>query len=468
MNHRHSATRGPLESRRITGLETEYGCLVEPPLQVSEVISQVKDWVFEKHRFGLIDVHDRDWDEPSGNGGFLFNGGRLYLDMGHLEYCTAECATVLDVVRFDRAGDLLLNQAVEALGYQGRVTFIRNNIDHYTGATFGCHENYSLLRSAPLSQKNVLSLLCFLTLRALYAGAGRIGSSQAARFRQETAKREEESLFQISQRADYIQNDFFEWVQHNRAIINTRDEPLADPRLYRRLHLIHGDTNVLPAALFLKVGTTRLVFDLLEADDLPAVALQDAVASLRQISRSVEGPWPVRLADGRSADATELLAQYHQRAVRRFRGRDSETDATLTLWGEVLTHLPANKRALIGVVDWVTKEHILGTFCASENLDWRHPWLEAQDLEYHSTDPERCLALALPPRAGEWQLADLGSSCQTPPRNTRAGARSALMREICGQATSYVLDWDSVQIKDQDPIYLLDPFNASARQTAGV
>ena len=76
-------------------------------------------------------------------------------------------------------------------------------------------------------------------------------------------QREEAALFQISQRADYIQNDFFEWVQHNRAIINTRDEPLADPRQYRRLHLIHGDSNVLSATNFLKVGTTRMVLDLL-------------------------------------------------------------------------------------------------------------------------------------------------------------------------------------------------------------
>ena len=78
MTPSNASIPAPAGSRRITGLETEYGCLVDPPLQVSEVIHQVRDWIFEKKRYGLIDLHERDWDEPAGNGGFLFNGGRMY------------------------------------------------------------------------------------------------------------------------------------------------------------------------------------------------------------------------------------------------------------------------------------------------------------------------------------------------------------------------------------------------------
>ena len=100
-------------SQRITGLETEYGCLVQPPAQALDVLPRIRDWLFENQRYGLIDLHARGWDEPAGNGGFLFNGGRVYLDMGHLEYCTPECASALDVVRYDRAGDLLLFRVAE-------------------------------------------------------------------------------------------------------------------------------------------------------------------------------------------------------------------------------------------------------------------------------------------------------------------------------------------------------------------
>ena len=445
-------------SRRITGLETEYGCLVDPQTQPKEVLPRIRDWLFENHRYGLIDQHDRDWDEPAGNGGFLFNGGRVYIDMEHLEYCTPECASATDVVRYDRAGDLLLLEAVQALGLKGKVHFIRNNIDHYTGATFGCHENYSLERKAPLHEKNVMSLLAFLTLRVLFIGAGRVGSIRPTRYRGEATQREEPAPFQISQRADYIQNDFFEWVQHNRAIINTRDEPLADPRHYRRLHLIHGDTNVLPAALFLKVGTTRLVLDLLDADDMPMLVLGDAVTTLRQISRTLTPPWCVSLCDGKMADALELLDLYRQKARQLFRGRDAETDALLDLWERVHNGLATDPVSLVGILDWVSKEYLLRTFCEREGIPWSNPWLESQDLEYHHVDPERGLGLALANGNGLWSPVRLPQARIEPPSNSRAHARSRLMREIMGKETNYFLDWEAVEVPNQKRTRLLDPF----------
>ena len=445
-------------SQRITGLETEYGCLIQPPAQVQDVLPRVRDWLFENDRYGLIDLHDRDWDEPAGNGGFLFNGGRIYIDMGHMEYCTPECASAIDVVRYDRAGDMLLQEAVNALRLQDKVSFIRNNVDHYTGATFGCHENYSLDRKAPLHEKNVLSLLAFLTLRVLFTGSGRVGSIRPSRFRGEVVQREEAALFQISQRADYIQNDFFEWVQHNRAIINTRDEPLADPRQYRRLHLIHGDSNVLAATNFLKVGATRLVLDLLDADELPAMALHDAVTALRLLSRTLGPPWCVPLADGKLADAVELLSIFHQKAKQLFKGRDTETDELLKLWSRILDGLSSDLNSLVGLVDWVSKEYLLREFCRSEGLEWGHPWLESQDLEFHHIDAQRSLGLALANVNGFWEPPRLEKAMSEPPTDSRAHARSRLMREIQGKESSYFLDWEAVEVPNQKRTRLLNPF----------
>jgi len=425
---------------------------------VQDVLPRVRDWLFDNDRYGLIDLHDRDWDEPAGNGGFLFNGGRVYIDMGHMEYCTPECASAYDVVRYDRAGDLLLQEAVNALKLQDKVSFIRNNVDHYTGATFGCHENYSLDRKAPLHEKNVLSLLAFLTLRVLFTGSGRVGSIRPSRFRGEVVQREEAALFQISQRADYIQNDFFEWVQHNRAIINTRDEPLADPRQYRRLHLIHGDSNVLSATNFLKVGTTRMVLDLLDADELPAMALHDAVTALRLLSRTLGPPWVVPLADGKLADAVELLSIFHHKCKQLFKGRDTETDELLKLWNRILDGLSSDLGALIGLVDWVTKEYLLREFCKSEGLEWGHPWLESQDLEFHHIDVRRSLGLGLANVDGFWEPLHLEKAMLEPPTDSRAHARSRLMREIQGKESSYFLDWEAVEVPNQKRTRLLNPF----------
>lgn len=439
---------------RITGLETEYGCLMTGV--GARAITQIRDWFFERHRHGLLDRHERGWDEPPGNGGFLFNGGRIYIDMGHLEYCTPECATLQDVVRYDRAGDRLLLEAVRSLGLENSVSFIRNNIDHHTGATFGCHENYSLLRSAPLSVDNVQSLMAFLTLRVLFAGSGRVGEKPLV-----LGEREAGSglNFQISQRADFIETELYEWVQHNRAIINTRDEPLADPRMYRRLHLLHGDTNVLPAALFLKVGSTRLMLDLIEMDDLPTVALADAVDTLRTLSRCTTPPWPVLLEDHVEADAVELLRRFRERAEARFAGRDAETDAVLTLWRRVERGLETDPNQLVGVVDWVTKLNLLESFRAKEGLRWNDPWLEAQDLEYHQIDPERSLGLALADLDGPWsQGLDDEAALGEPPADTRAAVRAKIMRRIAVSGEGYEIDWHRIEQGSGDAVVLLDPF----------
>jgi hypothetical protein len=446
-------------AHRITGLETEYGCLVQSQALAQDVLPRIRDWVFENQRYGLIDLHPRGWDEPAGNGGFLFNGGRVYLDMGHMEYCTPECASVRDVVRYDRAGDLLLLEAVRALRLEKQVSFIRNNVDHYTGATFGCHENYSLDRTSPLDERSANSLLAFLALRVLFTGAGRVGSGRPKTFRDEPVEAEERVAFQLSQRADFIVNDCFEWVQHNRSILNLRDEPLADRRRFRRLHLIHGDTNVLPAALFLKIGATRLVLDLLELGEMPEVALPDAAAAFRQLSRASKAPWRVTLASGRTTDALALLGMYQHRARQLFQGRDQETDAVLALWDEVLTGLATDADSLVGIVDWVTKRFLLSEFCAREGVSWNDPWLASQDLEYHQIDPSRSLGLALA-RNGFWNPTGVEKAKREAPQDSRANARSRLMREIQVKACPYSVDWAEVAVPNGKRALLPNPFQA--------
>ena len=451
---------------RIVGLETEYGCLAADDPGFAAAIARVRNWIFQEQRFGLIDVHQRDWDEPAGNGGFLFNGGRCYVDMGHLEYCTPECLSLLDVLRYDQAGDAILLQAIKEMGMEEKVSFIRNNVDHYIGATFGCHENYLLHRAAPLTETNLQSLLAFLTLRMLYTSAGRVGATVAAEARGEWSRPGPGAAFQISQRADYINNDMFEWVQFNRAIINTRDEPLADARKYRRLHLLHGDTNVLPASLLLKVGTTALALDLLEMNCLPKVILDDPVAAFRQLSRQPDGPWLVRLSDGRCVEAVVLLEQFCRAARQELGGRDLETDALLALWEETLAALAADPSALVGRVDWITKRWLLQLFCDREKISWNHPWLKSQDLEYHHIDPARSLGLAAARTPPPWEIPcqDAARAAVEAPANTRACARSRVMRLLQNQSCSYYIDWEIIGIEGGRALHLLNPFDPGPRE----
>lgn len=271
---------------RIFGIETEYGLLINqdrPDRSPTWFAHKIRDHLFHVQRQGVLDLHHRGHDEPPGNGGFLTNAGRIYLDMGHLEYASPECHSLTDAVSTDRAGDALLQRTIADLGLSEQVSLIKNNVDHETDATFGSHENYLVSRRFPFSRRGLAPLVTFLVTRQIFTGSGRVGaaSPQDAWIQMDRLIVPRAAVghnhsgphlpFQISQRADHIVNDFFEWVQQNRAIVNTRDEPLADPNQYRRIHLLLGDSNMAEYATALKLGTTGLVLQLIEEGDRKSV-----------------------------------------------------------------------------------------------------------------------------------------------------------------------------------------------------
>ena len=57
-----------------------------------------------------------------------------------------------------------------------------------------------------------------------------------------------------------------------RPLVNTRDEPHANSNLYRRFHVIIGDANMSPFATRLKVGTTALVLEAIDAQSLEGIS----------------------------------------------------------------------------------------------------------------------------------------------------------------------------------------------------
>src|SRR6188472_3439018 len=315
--------------KRIVGIETEYGCLVTGEQAAGNVDAwpaRVKNHVFKRMKAGAIDLHYRDYEEPPGNGGFLRNGGRLYLDMGHLEYSSPECRSVRDAVAYECAGDIILQEALMQMEVDNCVAFIKNNIDHHTGATFGCHENYLMRRDVQFHPTLLGTLLSFLATRQIFTGAGRVGQASPLAFDFDPPRAGGPVTFQISQRADHIVNDIYQWVQFNRAIINARDEPLADYRKYRRLHLLIGDSNMSPFATALKIGTTACVLSLLEEGRLPKnLSLSDAVQSTRDISRDPTGNWIVRLENGKTIGALDIQWQFHELARAHLGGTDEET-----------------------------------------------------------------------------------------------------------------------------------------------
>lgn len=456
---------------RVVGIETEYGCLVSSEQSTGNVDAwpgRVKNHLFKRNKVGVLDLHYRDYEEPPGNGGFLLNGGRLYLDMGHLEYSSPECRSLHDAVAYDVAGEQLIQGALEELEVSGDVAFLKNNIDHYTGATFGCHENYLMKREVQFNPRVLGTLLSFLATRQIFTGAGRVGQASPLAFDFDVEPAAAPVDFQLSQRADHIVNDIYQWVQFNRAIINARDEPLADYRKYRRLHLLIGDSNVSPFATALKIGTTACLLTLLEEGALPeSVVLEDAVAATRLISHQATARSAVALEDGRTRDCLDIQDAFLAHAHEHLGGRDAETDWILESWRFTLAALRTRPERLVGAVDWISKKFLLDTFREAEALPWQHPWIQSLDLEYHNLNPARGLFHALAPSktVGEWNNSVRRcEATRQPPADTRAQGRGTAVGLFQSRQLPYVINWDSISVENAGYLGMPDPFDTYSRQ----
>ncbi len=456
--------------KRIYGIETEYGLLIKEedfkygPIDVAV---RVKNHIFDKKQ-GVLDLHYRANDEPPGNGGFLCNGGRIYLDMGHLEYASPECCNLTDLVTYDRAGDCVIQDALEELGWSDSVAFIKNNVDLETNATFGCHENYLVSRAFQFDNRENLRLLAaFLVTRQIYAGTGRTGACDPQPFRdwddvQKSKKESADVNFQISQRADHIPNEFYRWVQYNRAIVNTRDEPLSDPSKYRRIHLLVGDSNMSEFANALKMGATAVMMDLIEMGEAkPEWILEDSVSAMRAISRDPEFKWTVTLRDGNTSTGLELQWEMMQAAKKHLAGSSSDTDWVLEAWDSVLTDIPKGPEALLGRVDWASKYWMLTEFMKDENLNWQDPWVKSLDLEFHNLNKAQGLYWGLEDNGDAYRKSTdeaIEFAKSNAPKGTRADGRGQLVKTLVASQAGYLIDWIGFRLNKEEPFLMLDPF----------
>ncbi|MBN4054424.1 proteasome accessory factor PafA2 family protein [Nitrospira defluvii] len=459
-----------MKHSRLFGIETEYGCLIhtqQKDISPEQIAHQVKDYLFRTREVGLLDLHHRAHDEPPGNGGFLLNGGRIYIDMGHIEYASPECTRLSEIVAFDRAGDLLLQQALEEMNLKEDVSFIKNNIDYETGATFGSHENYLVSRDFPFTEEGLGHLVPFLLTRQIFSGAGRIGANFVPQGYILLGDTEFPTIpFQISQRADHIVSDFYQWVQFSRAIINTRDEPLADPSRYRRIHLLLGDSNLSEYATALKIGTTALVLDLIHEGLAPNFTIENPVETLKEISRDPTRQWKFKLEDGTQTSALKIQQDYLFAAKKYFSGQDEDTNWTLQAWEETLNDLDGHFENLVGRIDWASKLWLFENFIKEENIEWEDPWLKSLDIEYHNINPDRGLYFGLEGEEKTVRLTTTDSirqAIEMPPMETRAAGRGLLIRKLLKEKLPYLINWTSFYVENED-LMMIDPFSTYIKE----
>jgi len=374
----------------------------------------------------------------------LTNGARFYVDHAHPEMSTPECSDPLELVRYDSASDEIVRRAMalalEVLPAGCEIVVHKNNSDG-KGNSYGCHENYLVDRSVPFA---VLAerLMCHFVTRQVFTGSGKVG--------REWPGRGEPGGFQLSQRADFFEEEVGLETTLKRPIVNSRDEPHCDATKYRRLHVIVGDANMSEWATYMKVGTTALVLAMIEDDRYPReLLLESPVRDIRRISRDPSLRATVEMRDGRTLTAID--AQWHLlEAAEKW---SAEFDAcsivgesapsVLEEWRTTLEALGEDPLVLHDRIDWVAKRRLVEGYRERHGLADTDPRLKAIDLQYHDLRPGRCLA----ERAGLRRLTaadDVSSAIGEPPETTRAWFRGRVLARF--PADVVAANWDSLVV----------------------
>lgn len=443
--------------RRIYGLETEYGitCVSDHgrPLGADEIARYLFRSVVEWGRSSNV---------------FLRNGSRLYLDVGsHPEYATAECDSLLQLVRYDRAGERIVadlaDDAAARLaqeGVTGRIHLFKNNLDS-AGNSFGCHENYLVRRHGEFA-KLVNPLIPFLVTRQILTGAGRILTSGGG------------PRYCFSQRADQMWESVSSATTKSRPIINSRDEPHADAERFRRLHIIVGDSSVAEPTTLLKVGSTALVLSVLESTSLLRdLALDDPIRAIRDVSRSFPTGGHVRLATGRSISTVDLQELYLQRCSEHLAEVGFESDAAereaglvLDLWRRGIDAVRAEDPSGVDrELDWAIKWRLIERHRARHGVELDDPSVARLELAYHDVSHEFGLSQRLEESGQMRRLSDEGevqAAKSSPPTTTRAKLRGAFVTAAQEKKRDYTVDWVHVKLNDQPSrtVALRDPFRS--------
>jgi proteasome accessory factor PafA2 len=458
-----------MSARRVMGIETEYGISVpgQPGANSMVSSSQVVNayqaattararrarWDFEEEN-PLRDARGFDLaaeaadasqltDEDLGLANvILTNGARLYVDHAHPEYSAPECTNPVDAVIWDKAGERVMAEAASraaALPGGPAIQLYKHNTDN-KGASYGCHENYLMNRSTPFADI-VRHLTPFFVSRQVVCGAGRVGRGADGR----------EDGFQISQRADFFEVEVGLETTLKRPIINTRDEPHADPDKYRRLHVILGDANLSEVSTYLKLGTTALVLAMIEDRFLACdLSIESPVAELRAISHDPSLRHLVTLRDGRKMTAVQLQLEYLELAKKYSEDKygidvDDITRDVLDRWESVLSRLAEDPMLTARELDWVAKLEILEGYRSRDGLDWGHPRLELVDLQYADVRLDRGLYNRLAARGRMTRLVseqDVIRAMDEPPADTRAYFRGRCLRKYPDAVAA--ASWDSV------------------------
>jgi len=471
---------------KVCGIETEYGILVRGadsnPISASSLLINAYlaahrkvGWDFEDEHPGS-DARGFSVDDllaPSVEthlvNAVLTNGARYYVDHAHPEISTPECRTAREALLFDRAAEEIVwasMQAATRLLPDGAEILCHKNNSDGKGNSYGCHENYLVAREVPFG-RIVQQITPHFVTRQVVVGAGKVGCELPGVSANEVP-------FQISQRADFFEEEVGLETTLKRPIVNTRDEPHCDPSKYRRLHVIVGDANMSETATLVKLGATSILLAMIEDDVLTdEFTIASPVSAIRQISHDPTLQRTVLLRDGRRVTALEVqwglleAAQRYERSHGLEAVGDEVGREVLALWEQMLGGLERDPDSVAHQVDWVAKRRVVQAYAERHGAGADDARLKALDLQYHDLRADKCLAR----RVGLDVLTtpeDVAYAMTHPPTTTRAYFRGRCLAKWPGEIVA--ANWDSLVFDvGRDPLRrvpMMEPLRGTAESVA--
>jgi len=446
---------------KVMGIETEYGITapgapeLNPVLASSLLVNAFSGrgrrvrWDYEDES-PLRDARGFEAarePEPSGDDDLglanviLTNGARYYVDHAHPEYSTPECLDPRTLVVFDKAGERILaesaRRAAEVAPGGRRIQVYKNNTDG-KGSSYGTHENILVDRATPFS-RIVRDLTPFLVTRQVFSGAGSLVADPG----------DGEVQYQLAQRSQFFEVEVGLETTLKRPIINTRDEPHADPERYRRLHVIIGDANMNEVATFLKTGSLAIVLSLIEDAAWPGEEwlLANPVQALRSVAKDLTCQRAIERKDGRKVTPLEVQWAYLDAAKTYLKDRDISPwqVEVLNRWEATLAGLEDDPLKLSRTVDWVTKYTLMRSIAGRDGLELSDAKLALVDLQYHDVRPDRGLYYRLAANGRVERLvaeSEIIRAMTEPPVDTRAYFRGECLARYAGQIAA--AGWDAI------------------------
>lgn len=402
---------------RLFGLETElaFSAVCKPGRLQSneEVVYRFMRWL-RSRRVCL--------DDGIQGGIFLPNGGRVYVDCSHPELNTPECSSPTELVRYQEAGERMIDRAMEEFAGTHdafeECRLSRCNVDYggiYT--TFGSHESYLHEANPALLP---IHLIPHLVSRVIYAGAGGFNPLCTG------------IEFTLSPRSFHLVREQSGASTRERGIFHSKNEPLC--RSYNRLHLLCGESLCSQTATWLRVGTTALILALIEAGQSPGggVQLTAPVEALRTFARDPTCSAVAGTADGRGLTAVMIQRHYLNEVERNLNQpfMPDWAEPVCREWRRVLDLLRDAPSSVARILDWSIKYALYRDAVEREGFTWESlsPWNRVM------AELTQCLARKAPgdPRVP----VDVILSASSPVADD--------VRRLTPWVTSHGLDWQDL------------------------